>query len=254
MAQTRSSRCRLPKTTRSAACVVGLAVGSALGLAGAERFLPVQHSEACARCHAADGNNTFEQWLASPYSDRDGGVPCQGCHRDSTLPLECRASSASDAGAVAPPDQPARRAAELRVAARGDDGVVTVEVAVCNLGAGHELPTGARGTAVVLLVEASALKGGSLARLAGPLLPDTADELAGRPGVVYTAGRSGLPPFATDVTRYMFAGACAGEIRIEATLLSRRSPLGSMAGALRETVIASASTTLRRNHHAVPTR
>lgn len=247
MIRTRTFRDALPPQSRGRAVLaVALAVTCPPTLAGDERCTPVARSEACAPCHAAGGKGTFEQWLASPYSDRDGGLPCQGCHREDTLPLGCRTSSPTDGSAKTAPGRPSRRAAELRVMAGCDDtGGVTVEVAVCNLGAGHELPTGGHGAAVILVVEGFAPNGVPLTRREGPILPEAADVFSGRPGVVYAAGRSGLPPFATDVTRYLFAGPCTNETRIEARLVSRRSWSGLMTGALRETVISSASTTLR---------
>jgi hypothetical protein len=105
---------------------------------------------------------------------------------------------------------------------RGPDELVT-EVAVCNRGAGHDLPTGAFAEVLVLAVSAVGSDGVELELAAGPRLPAAVGELTGRPGVLFAASTGGLRPFATEVTQLVFSGRLQAPVVVRARIECRPS-------------------------------
>lgn len=182
---------------------------------------PLRSSLACAGCHSGDVGRAFEQWRDSPYSDPDAGVACQDCHQVADLPTSCRAAGGGDEfGLTLPLARPEDRGAieiVMSAHARGPDELVT-EVAVCNRGAGHDLPTGAFAVVLVLAVSAVGSDGVELELAAGPRLPAVAGELAGRPGVLFAASTGGLRPFATEVTQLVFSGRLQAAVVVRARI------------------------------------
>lgn len=151
----------------------------------------------CASCHqyknptnGAPGQNTYGEWLASPYS-----VPgptfrsCQHCH----MPA---ASADGPICAVLPLDRPASQrhdhsfpgagwpgfagALELRAVAGERPRQVEVIAEIENVGVGHSFPTGISVRNAFLLVEAR-WNGMPLEQVGGPTVPWWADdEVPGR--------------------------------------------------------------------------
>lgn len=164
-------------------------------------------SRLCASCHQYDnpangapGQNTYGEWLASPYATPGPGFRnCQSCHMPQAVepgticevatvirPAEQRhahtflgAGAPELAGGVA-----------LRAAGGELPGTVRVVAEVENVGAGHSWPTGVSIRNAILHVTAT-LDGVPLARSSGPTIPWWADDevpgkqpgdLAGEPG------------------------------------------------------------------------
>ncbi|MEM9292896.1 MAG: IPTL-CTERM sorting domain-containing protein [Acidobacteriota bacterium] len=162
----------------------------------------------CATCHqynnpdtGAPGQNTYGEWLASPYSTPGPDFrTCQGCH----MPAGSGSGEICDIGGspTRPPLQRASHAFEevtplslsfsvlLDTAAVDANGQVTVTAAVTNAGAGHNFPTGVsiRNAMVVLDARYGGLP---LPQVAGDVLPfwasddvpgDQPGDYAGQPG------------------------------------------------------------------------
>ncbi len=179
---------------------------------------PKQTSEVCRPCHATRRGGVFDQWLASPYSDREAGVGCPGCHKMGSPQAGCPVITSATATRSA---AHRRGPVDLLVTAVCRDGLVAAEVLVCNSGAGHALPSGETGATLVLTVEALDAGGTPRACLRGPRLPPAAGALAGAPGALYDADAA-LAPFATDVTDLEFAGPCSPGLTVRARLVRRR--------------------------------
>jgi len=147
--------------------------------------------EPCRPCHGRGAGGQVGEWLASPYSESEGGRGCTDCH-------EGRCS-----GNGGPRERvdlvSIREAVLLKITATCAGEAVNVEVAVSNVGVGHLLPSAAGGRDLVLSVDAR----------------DHTQELAPWP-----AGSSQLqlPPFSTEVSRYRFASPHSGPVHVSARL------------------------------------
>jgi hypothetical protein len=160
-----------------------------------------KQSEFCAPCHHLSFWGTpiytsFEEWLASPYSDPESGQSCQDCHMPPDgatffVPPE-------NGGVVRPtetlPSHLQRGVAdlelmkstlELEVAVGQAGGLFSVTVVVRNVGAGHHVPTDHPGRHLLLVVEATDGEGLPMRLLEGPIIPDWGGSLAGLPGTGY---------------------------------------------------------------------
>lgn len=222
---------------RAARAVLSLVSAAAFAAAAGRTSDPHQASEACRPCHASRRGGVFDQWLASPYSDREAGIGCQGCHSEGRLPAACRATTAALAPWMAAHQ---RHAVDLLVTAACRDGLVAAEVLVCNTGAGHALPSGETATALVLTVEAWDAAGSRRVCLAGPRLPAAAGDPAAGAATVY-AGDVALAAFATHVTELVFTGPCDVDLTVQARLVRRRPDVRSGHGCVIDDVVAVAS-------------
>jgi hypothetical protein len=166
-------------------------------------------SRLCASCHqytnpttGAPGQNTFGEWLASPFAVPGPGYrTCQGCHMpapgaDGTIcvigdspdrPPERRRTH-SFIGAT--PDTLTASLA-LSTAAADAGGLLTVTSEVENFGVGHAFPSGVSIRNALLVVEAT-WNGLPLEQVSGPTVPFWADDelpgtqpgdYAGEPGM-----------------------------------------------------------------------
>ena len=128
-------------------------------------------------------------------------------------------------------------------AVRADDAI-EVSVSVVNANAGHHIPTDSPLRNVLLVVSARDSMGAVLLLLSGPLLPDWAGDLAGKPGRGYAkvleelwteVAPSGaywnpvrllsdtrLAARATDSSHYRFGGA-QGDAVVTASVIYRRA-------------------------------
>lgn len=161
----------------------------------------------CAACHqytnpnnGAPGQNTYQEWLASPYAQPGTAFrSCMDCHMP---PADGEGQIASTSDVIRPAEQirnhgivgatPQSLAGAIFLSAtarvEGNEFVVTAEVE--NRGAGHSFPTGFSIRNALLWIEASH-NGTPLMQSAGPTLPGWASDdvpgvqsgdLAGRPG------------------------------------------------------------------------
>ncbi|MCA9539903.1 MAG: hypothetical protein KC620_13490, partial [Myxococcales bacterium] len=143
--------------------------------------------------------STFAEWQASPYADI---APCQSCH----MPPEPAVSNSADLQAFPAADiglqggwlrapGTVRRhswtgprfddtllnlAAAVFIDKSVADGVLTAQVTVQNVGAGHALPTGEPLRHLLLTVEARCADA-PLAPIGGEALPAFAGAIAGKP-------------------------------------------------------------------------
>ncbi len=161
----------------------------------------------CASCHeynnpdtGAPGQNTYTEWLASPFAQAgDGFRACQDCH----MPAATEPGPISSLGGQpirAPEQRRSHRftgatpttlteAILLDVDAVQVGAELEIRARVSNAGAGHHFPTGISIRNALLVIEAS-VDGQPLAQTAGGVIPfygsaeggDQADDLAGRPG------------------------------------------------------------------------
>lgn len=180
----------------------------------------------CVPCHDRGENDQVAEWLASPYSERQGGRGCTECHVRLCSGAEAPGARPDNLDAELPPGP--TKAARLTVTATCTGEEVTAEVAISNVGVGHLLPTGPSERALVLEVIARDRNEVSLPFMSGPKLPE-----ANRASVVLSGGglagagandaavivRPRLRPFATDVSRYRFEAPESGPVRISARLV-----------------------------------
>jgi hypothetical protein len=150
----------------------------------------------CVPCHSRPGSDQVGEWLASPYSQAEGGRGCVGCHGSRCSGIRDR--KAPSAGA------PGR----LTVTAVCSGEAVEAEVVLANLGAGHDLPSASPHRTLLLEVSARREDGLSLSNLG-----------AQRSRIQL----SRLAPFATDVSRHRFVSAGRHAAHITARLLLSRS-------------------------------
>ena len=97
----------------------------------------------CTPCHRGGERNQIAEWLASPYSEREGGLGCTDCH-----PGRCRGNPGTGSPGLGIPSTGAdalHAATRLTVKPVCAGEVVTAEVVVANIGVGHLLPTGPAG-------------------------------------------------------------------------------------------------------------
>jgi len=180
----------------------------------------------CVPCHNRGDRNQVAEWLASPYSETEGGRGCTDCHHqhcsgNATSSTRFAPLAAADS---ARPIETARLT--VRAVCSGDD--VTAEVAVSNVGVGHALPTGSRERTLTLEVAArdrdqvplplwDDAKHRFINRAAAGL-PGRAPEISTLNGASVTV-RPRLLPFATDVSRYRFVAPESGPTRVSARLV-----------------------------------
>ncbi len=179
-------------------------------------YAPIfRESRFCASCHeyinvetGAPGQKTYSEWLASRFA-----VPgaeyrtCQDCHMpelgigtiaDPPPPFEgvevIRPSNQRHAhdfpGSTA---ERLREAVEVELDVRAEDGRVLATTRVHNAGAGHAFPTGVSIRNVLLVLDTE-VDGTAATQVAGPIVPDWANDdveglqegdYGGRPGQGY---------------------------------------------------------------------
>ena len=182
----------------------------------------------CASCHqyanpanGTPGQNTYNEWLASPYAVPGPGFKtCQTCH----MPEETSSGFIASGGVTRPASQrhrhsfigatPSTLAGAITlstvVTQLGNEILVTANVQ--NLGAGHAFPTGVEIRNAMLIVRAKKRGGAPLAQAFGPTVPSWADDdvpgmqpgdFSGLPGKGYAkllSGRiNGVGPTVTPV-------------------------------------------------------
>jgi len=150
----------------------------------------------CVPCHSRPGNDQVGEWLASPYSQAEGGRGCVDCHGS-----RCSGSRGGEATS-------AGTAGRLTVTAVCSEDAVEAEVVVANLGAGHDLPSASPDRILLLEVSARREDGLSLSNLG-----------AQRSRIQLTR----LAPFETDVSRHRFVSAGRHSAHITARLVLSRS-------------------------------
>lgn len=150
-------------------------------------------SRYCASCHqyvnpdtGAPGQDTYGEWLASPYAAPGGGFrSCQDCH----MPSEDGPGVIATVGdnVVRPAAQRHRHemvgatpdtlaaAVTLDTVAFQSGGFLDVRSTVSNVGAGHAFPSGVSIRNALLVISAE-LDGGRLVQVAGPTVPFWADD------------------------------------------------------------------------------
>ncbi len=160
----------------------------------------------CASCHqyanpanGTPGQNTYNEWLASPYAVPGPGFKtCQTCH----MPEEASSGFIASGGVTRPASQrhrhsfigatPSTLAGAITlstvVTQLGNEILVTANVQ--NQGAGHAFPTGVEIRNAMLIVRAKKRGGAPLAQAFGPTVPSWADDDV--PGV-QSGDFSGLP-------------------------------------------------------------
>ena len=189
-------------------------------LVAPETTNPAEH------CHTCHGNGVddqerpgiFEQWRASPYGSRVGGLTCVDCHGSPQHDEQCPHSRA-----VASPSAfvASREAASLALVTSQVDGTVEAEVSVSNSGAGHLLPSGTTDTVMVLQVEAVTADGSRIEATTGPQLSADIGKPPGRYGWLYALtphSDTRLEPYATHRSRYLFAVATPEDATIVVSL------------------------------------
>jgi hypothetical protein len=190
-----ASRTRITRRVAPAA-LIALLIG--LVLTGADSFPLPGSVSSCLPCHDRGVGGQVGEWLASPYSEAEGGRGCTDCHGE-------RCSGNGEAGASVDRSVGAdllrlREALLLRITAHCSGETVDVEVAVSNVGAGHMLPSPSGGRKMILEVAAR----------------DRLQALQSWP-----AGSSHLqlPPYATELSRYRFVSAHYGPVHVSARLM-----------------------------------
>ncbi|MGD8374885.1 MAG: hypothetical protein PVF68_01990 [Acidobacteriota bacterium] len=195
---------------------------------GAVLTPPPEPVRSCAPCHHRAGNDPVGEWLASPYSQIEGGRGCADCHGE-------KCSGNGEGARPFPRARVPGAAAHLTLSAACSKGRVEAEAVVTNLGAGHDLPTGPVDRSLVLQVTAHDREGVPLstensAPAAGPAARRV---FAGGTGCEGARSRGRLAPFETDVSRYSFLHRGAGPVRVRARLFltPRAGPCREIAGA-----------------------
>ncbi len=236
---------------------------------GKDTYLPlIEESAFCAPCHFGVFSgvtiyNSYGEWLASPYSDRQTGKTCQGCHMplagyDSFVYPEkgglrrnpARILSHQMPGAAS--EELLRSALTMKAEARLLGNRLTVDVRITNDKTGHHVPTDSPLRHMILLVIARDADGRSLPQVEGPKVPTWGGvgdpqkgNYAGLPGkafgkVLQEVG-TGLAPtgaywnrtrllsdnriaaLATDASAYAFTVHPGGAATVEVRLLFRRA-------------------------------
>lgn len=199
-------------------CLLFLGPGSAVA-----QSPPVPESVVrCLPCHHGEYSDQVGEWLASPYSEREGGRGCLHCHAP-----RCRGMGESDREVAGSSSQRPRVAVRLTITAVCIGDAVEAEVAVTNVGVGHFFPSGPNRRTLVLEVVARDREGKQLPSLARPVEP--VERLADRditqrvfvrdaPRGDDSTPRGRLAPFATDVSRFRFAAPEEGPAQVSAHL------------------------------------
>ena len=218
-----------------------------------------EKSEICAPCHQASFNGTpiyesFAEWLASPYPQE--GKTCQACHMKpdgitTTFVYPGKGGITRDPDTIFTHRFPGvdpellKNTVELELSAQREGGILSVEVMVTNVGAGHHVPTDHPMRHMLLVVEAQDSHGLPLTLLEGQTIPDWGADYAGRPGKGFAkileevaTGKSPtiaywkpvriqsdtrIPALETDRSRYVFEAPQEGEITVTVTLIFRRA-------------------------------
>jgi hypothetical protein len=143
-------------------------------------------------CHSSGDSDQIGEWLASPYSEMEGGRGCVQCHDRLCLGNGDRRRGVNL--------EDLREAVRLGVTASRSGDAVSVEVAVTNVGVGHLLPTGPGARSLVLDVAAHERDGNT---------------------ILWRGGSRDLqlPPFATALNRYRFVSMREGPVRVSARLV-----------------------------------
>jgi hypothetical protein len=227
---------------------------------GPDSFLPLmKQSEICAPCHQASFwgvpiYQSFAEWKDSPYPDE--GKTCQSCHMKpdgkTTNFAPGRGGLERDPETIPTHDFPGvvdetllQNTAEMMVTAEREGDRVLAVVKVTNTEGGHHIPTDSPLRQIFLIVTATDAQGQLLSLQNGPVLPDWAGDLAGKPGVYFakvleqlwtevaptgaywTQTRlledTRLAARATDSSQYVFVAPRDGEVTVEAQLIFRRS-------------------------------
>jgi hypothetical protein len=181
---------------------------------------------ACVPCHNRQESNQVAEWLASPYSESEGGRGCTSCHVG-----RCSGQANShtlDEETAARATQRIIEAARVTVRATCSGDAVNAEVAVSNVGVGHLLPSGPTDRTLLLEVTAQDRNQTPLLEWNRDPNPSDSDSMAGAmgrltaeqalPGSSVTVQQR-LLPFATEVSRHRFAAPDSGPVRISARLL-----------------------------------
>jgi hypothetical protein len=210
-----NSQYRFPAGNAATSMFVWGALPDVPGIPMQNSYSPLHaQSKFCASCHqytnpvtGAPGQNTYREWLASPYAQPGPGQrTCQNCH----MPTQTTPAVIGGGGPSRPGSQrhahtfigatPERLSENilLRVQVEQQDNHLVVSAEVENR-CGHNFPTGISIRNALLLVEAS-IGGQPLVQAAGPVLPFWAsDEVpgiqpgdhAGRPGKGFAKVLSG---------------------------------------------------------------
>jgi hypothetical protein len=236
---------------------------------GEDVYSPVQReSRYCAPCHSArfwdvQIYNSYGEWLASPYARAESQTTCQDCHmprglnnhfahvdkggrrRDPESIFDHRMPGAGDAGLL-------RSAVTMTVGAELRDDALEVRVEILNDRTGHHVPTDSPLRQMILIVQATDIRGHTLALREGPTLPDwcgvgNPDDgyVAGLPGDAYAkilkelwtgvaptgaywnhtriASDNRIAAMDSDKTTYVFEPPAEGEVTLDVRLLYRRA-------------------------------
>ncbi len=236
---------------------------------GKDTYLPlIEESASCAPCPFAVLSgvtvyNSYGEWLASPYSDRQRGKTCQGCHMppagyDSFVYPEKGALRRNSARILshqmpgAASEELLRNAVTMAAEARLQGDRLAVDVRITNDKTGHHVPTDSPLRHLILLVIARGAEGQPLGQVEGPQVltwggvgdPEKG-YYAGLPGkafakVLEELGTGSAPTgayrnrtrvlsdsriaaFATDTSSYTFAVHPANAVTVEVKLLFRRA-------------------------------
>jgi hypothetical protein len=146
---------------------------------GNDAYEPVYRSSRyCSACHegtvlGVHVYSTYSEWLASPAARQRR--QCQDCH-------DAHGDSAGDESHI---NSRLIRALAVTADVRSDaDGVhCTIDLRANNVG--HCLPTGFIDRHLILTIEATDQEDKPLAAQSGPILPEAAGDLAGRPGRLF---------------------------------------------------------------------
>jgi len=180
----------------------------------------------CADCHHREGNDQVGEWLGSPYSQAEGGLGCIDCHGPRCSGM--RRSGGVQDHRTGIPARLARPAADLMLSAICSADRVEAEIAVSNMAAGHDLPTGPPTRRLLLEVMAYGPDGRPLNPAGDPgdtglasLSVDSVARVSPGPGSFarFAAFRPRLSAFGTDVSRYHFDSSEGAGATVEARLL-----------------------------------
>jgi hypothetical protein len=200
--------------------------------------------------------SSYDEWLASPYSDPETGQTCQECHmprsdldyfvypeKGGKVRDYYQVSNHQMLGTY--DEEFMRSAVSMTGTATLEAGQVQVDVAITNDKTGHSVPTDSPLSHMLLVVTATDQDGNQLALADGPLLPDWAGNYADAPGQYYAkilrdkwtgetptvaiwreielVEDTRIAALATSTTQYAFAASAAQPITVEITLLYRRA-------------------------------
>lgn len=237
-----------------------------------DSYLPLQQQSAfCAGCHhgvlggvvanmKVTGGvlvySSYDEWLASPYSDPATGKSCQDCHmppaqtdyfvfppkggqvRGNYQVSNHRMLGTNDEAFL-------QSAVTMTGTANVVDGQLQVDVAITNAKAGHSVPAGSPLRHLLLVVTATDPTGNVLPLASGPVLPAWAGNYAGAPGSYYAkvlrdkwtgeaptgaywreielVEDTRIPALATRTSHYQFGASSVKRTTVEIRLIYRRA-------------------------------